>query len=761
MAEAISTLILAVFAVEVAASTISTIITIATFVASTAVSLMAQRKPSRQAPPPGSQMTRFERAPRVYAIGRVMLAGNEVYRNANPVSGAYQWSVAAICEGPVDGFEQIWFADGEVVTLAQARETPYMSARFGLDVVVKPAARWYFQNVTTAVVQLHSGAVGQPASNYLMAEFPSTWTPAHRLDGVAYVVTGFSPLNQTQFTRVYAGGATPNVRALVRARKLRDPRNLALSQFSRNSACAIFTYLLLPQSDGGAGFALSELATDEFAAAADVCDQWAWKPGERPERRWSCDAVWTSAEDPKDVLRRLCETAMLEVYERSDGLIGVRGGRWQPPAQRFDAREIVEIELEQGPDVFVGANVCRVTWRAPDHGWPDDLIEGTEVTDDAAIIAAGRRIYASFDGAFVNSHHQARCLAAIKLRRLNANWRGRVVTRMSGLRAWDDSCVELVYPEIGIDQPIPMRQAGPPALDFARGTITWTLAQTTESEWVDAPYAEPPPLPPPSDMVSRVRQPAAIFAATEPDGASLCRVHFYVTPPTRGDVGVRIQYWTDGQAGVTQTTKSSGVFAELRSGAYTDIWLPAGQTSAWIGGLPPGRVIRYWAWTITPDGYLSEHNTAWVEGGSTHPYGSISIPSIAASRATTPVAFGQVLVDGNLRPFWTVADGYNILYAAPRHPLHARTRVERQIGSGPLVVIAVLDETPGQSRGFFVPGVIDDRSWIRDTSSDYERYVLVGTGTQIKITSVSASGADLGFLWISPPAPPEPQVYNG
>src|SRR5205085_2557733 len=70
-----------------------------------------------------------------------------------------------------------------------------------------------------AVVRGHLGSPTQAADSFLMAHMPAKWTSNHRLRGIAYLYV------RLQFdAKIYPNGV-PNIKALIRGKKLRDPRN--------------------------------------------------------------------------------------------------------------------------------------------------------------------------------------------------------------------------------------------------------------------------------------------------------------------------------------------------------------------------------------------------------------------------------------------------------------------------------------------------------------------------------------------------------
>ncbi len=106
------------------------------------------------------------------------------------------------------------------------------------------------------------GAAGQVADSDLVAEVPE-WTSAHRLQGVAYAYVRLQWSAETWPTGL------PNVKAVVRGRKILDPRDGG-TRWSCNPALCVRDYLT---ADFGLGAAAAEIDDASFIAAANICDE--------------------------------------------------------------------------------------------------------------------------------------------------------------------------------------------------------------------------------------------------------------------------------------------------------------------------------------------------------------------------------------------------------------------------------------------------------------------------------------------------------
>lgn len=115
------------------------------------------------------------------------------------------------------------------------------------------------------VVKKHLGTADQEADSLLVAESGGKWTTAHRGRGICYV---YCRLRINQNNNKFATGI-PNVRCVVRGKKLYDPRT-GFTVWSDNAALAVRDYLA-----GADGVAADPDEIDDAytIAAANACDE--------------------------------------------------------------------------------------------------------------------------------------------------------------------------------------------------------------------------------------------------------------------------------------------------------------------------------------------------------------------------------------------------------------------------------------------------------------------------------------------------------
>jgi hypothetical protein len=277
----------------------------------------------------GSQVTiREPLAARRLIYGRTRVGGTIVYVSSlNDAGGSYLNLVVALCEGPVDGIETVYFND--------------------VAVEVDGAS-----NVTTApfsgyaYVERYTGQTPQQASPALVALSSGAWTTEHRLNGIAYLYV------KLQWDQNVWQQGVPNVTATIRGRPVHDPRTTTTS-WSENPALILRDFLLLPVVQGGVGAAESEIDEASFIAAANVCDELVPLAGGGVERRYAAGGVMELDEGstPQAIVQSLLTAC--------GGRLAFWGGKWRltVAAWRSPTFEITEAML-RGP-IRVDTRISR------------------------------------------------------------------------------------------------------------------------------------------------------------------------------------------------------------------------------------------------------------------------------------------------------------------------------------------------------------------------------------------------------------------
>lgn len=143
-------------------------------------------------------------------------------------------------------------------------------------------------------IKKHTGAVGQAADPDLIAEVPG-WDVNHKLNGIAYIYV------RLQYSQDVFGRGIPNVSAIVKGKKVFDPRDDSTA-WSDNVALCIRDYLA---SDYGFNCSDNEINDTYFSAAANICDETVALTTGGSHARYTCNGVIDTANAPIENLNAL------------------------------------------------------------------------------------------------------------------------------------------------------------------------------------------------------------------------------------------------------------------------------------------------------------------------------------------------------------------------------------------------------------------------------------------------------------------------
>jgi len=187
--------------------------------------------------------------------GQRKLGVTRVYVETSGSDNQYLYVAASLCEGEIEAVESIFIDDREVtfdgaLTHGTVRE-------------VDSSDSVYYKDGTSHIqVQAFLGKDDQVASSILTSQ--TNWGTNHRLRGVAYLAFRFK-WNQDIF------GAIPNVKAVIKGKKVYDPRTTTTA-YSNNSALCLLDYLRNSRYGKGLPDDAFETNFQSFQDAADECE---------------------------------------------------------------------------------------------------------------------------------------------------------------------------------------------------------------------------------------------------------------------------------------------------------------------------------------------------------------------------------------------------------------------------------------------------------------------------------------------------------
>jgi len=369
-------------------------------------------------------------APLPVIYGKRKVGGTAVFLETSGADNTYLYMIMALCEGGVESCEKIYIDDKEVTwsgTLTHGTERTVGSgdSNFYKDSESKISVTWYDGRDD----QTYNTTVGALSS----------WTSNHRLRGISYLALKFK-WNQDCF------GGIPNVKALIKGRKVYDPnldgtktggsgshREDTASTWAWSDNPVLCTLDYMRNTRFGMGIANSFFDGDyaDWQTAADVCD---------------VDVTpYTSASaidllDMNYVLdtKKKCIDNLKEMVAGFRGYLNYSNGEYKVLAESTGSASISLTEDNIIGGIQVSSqdrnsryNRVIVTFVNPDKNYQADEVQWPEIDDSGYTSADQHATMKTADGGFlqegrfdfptITSYYQALELAEVICRRSRNN----------------------------------------------------------------------------------------------------------------------------------------------------------------------------------------------------------------------------------------------------------------------------------------------------------------------------------------------------
>lgn len=414
-------------------------------------------------------------APRVRLYGRGFLAGP---RACFESTNGELYLAILLCDGPIDAFEAFYVGDTEVSTSSGAA---------GGTVQTEPwktgglTPSW---DATTAIdLESHVGTASQSASTLLTTGISALWTSDHKLSGIAYLAAHFIYVCSENYQNLFPQTYYTPIRAVCRGALLWDPRDDSTA-WSDNLGLEILDYI---KHADGLNQSTDWINIESFKNYASKCDNDITLKGGGTIKRYTGHGTYTFAEDPADVLNRMCLAGDAELYEDADGKIAIRGGTYIAPEIKIERKHIYSIDITQGSDQLSAYNEIVTTYIDPDNAYQS--VEAQAWIDQGAQDEQGRLVE-QLGIEMVNNHSQARRISKIKMARDNPKWIGTIVTDLTGLaliQPHDDPSAMPTFafsiPELGIDEDVDTFVVTSLSLDFPLITVGCRSIDSAAWDW--------------------------------------------------------------------------------------------------------------------------------------------------------------------------------------------------------------------------------------------------------------------------------------
>lgn len=253
-------------------------------------------------------------------------------------------------------------------------------------------------------VKKHLGADDQLADSDLVAE-SDKWTTSHRLRGIAYLYV------RLKYSVDAFPNGIPNISAIVRGKKVYDPRT-ASTAYSDNPALCIRDYLL----DQRYGFRATsaEINDTAFSTAADICDESVSLAAGGTENRYSINGTITTAAPPKQVLEAMLSSCG-GIITYANGKFSIKAAKYVSPTVTLTEDDMISsISVQTRQSRRDNYNAVKGVFTSPDTNYiPVDYPAYTSATFQTE--DGGEQQFLDYDLTYTTSSAMAQRLAKVAL----------------------------------------------------------------------------------------------------------------------------------------------------------------------------------------------------------------------------------------------------------------------------------------------------------------------------------------------------------
>lgn len=264
--------------------------------------------------------------PTATIYGRTRVGGSVFYQEV--INKSSLTRMIAFANHEIEEFEEVYFGSEKVTSTEPWFSTGYKRPTILTDedgaIRAADIEILYAERLGTDDQQYVP--VGQRATSVFSAR--STWDEEHRAVGVAYLAANF------EYTRNAFPNGVPVVSATVKGKKIYDPRT-DTTAWSDNPALILRDYLL------SSGIATDTDEIDEalFATAANICDETVTLADGSTQKRYTCNASFTSEEQPQNIIKSISDT-MAGMVWCQDGKWGCKAAKAVTPVLTFDEDDL-------------------------------------------------------------------------------------------------------------------------------------------------------------------------------------------------------------------------------------------------------------------------------------------------------------------------------------------------------------------------------------------------------------------------------------
>ena len=372
--------------------------------------------------------TRSPTANRQIVYGRTRVGGTIVYMESTD-SNKYLHLVVALAGHELDALEAVYFNDEEVSFDGSGNVT---SGSYANKVRIKYAL----------------GTSDQAAFTDLVSESDGLWTSNHRLRGVAALYVRLE-YDQDKFP-----SGVPNITALVRGKKVYDPRS-GNTTWSQNPALCLNDYLTNTDYGLGSTYA-TEIDSTSLIAAANICDENVTLADSSTEKTYLLNGSFNTSATPETVINAML-TSMIGKAVWTSGKWRILAGAYYTPTLTFDEGDLRSgFKVQTKVSRRENFNSVKGTFSSIDDNYqatsfPPVIGDGTTNATMADYVTQdnGERVYKSIELPFTTSPTMAQRIAKIELERARQQITISLPLKLVGLKARVGDVVQLNNTRMG------------------------------------------------------------------------------------------------------------------------------------------------------------------------------------------------------------------------------------------------------------------------------------------------------------------------
>ncbi|MFC4668927.1 hypothetical protein ACFO5X_10210 [Seohaeicola nanhaiensis] len=388
-----------------------------------------QLAPKPAVAPPASRMVNFAQAIAYaeWAYGRTRKGGPIGFTG---FKNGRRYYVPILAAHPIEGVVEHWL-DERTVTLTTEAD-PEKS-----NIATSPIAGYGRIDVMT-------GGPAQVANPGLVSAF-TEMTAAHDFKGLSGATIWAARPPEASFTEIYPSGRQWAYAPVIDGKNdLFDPRD-STSGFSGNAARVIADWIVNIRG--------SEVDWDEVAEEADTSDEIVINAEGDPQPRWTLNGTISDEQDYEDHRVQLAAAADVYFYERTDGKVGFRVGRWEEPTLTLDIDDFYDLQLTEGQWGADAPDEVAVVYTEPANAWRETPTGSWVENAVAKPVKEEPRVF------MISNHNQGARVAKRLARSKRAKYQLTGTIGMAGYEILGGRegggahrIIRVLHPPLGIDQ---------------------------------------------------------------------------------------------------------------------------------------------------------------------------------------------------------------------------------------------------------------------------------------------------------------------